>query len=155
MNVIATQTNSGVAITRPVGKMLDLEAKAVRDVTTDDILKRFNTPGSPMLGATSVVIDHALLPDPYFRNAWVFHPQRGAVIDVERAKDFQRNVWRQRRAKLMADLDVQFQRATERGNAEQIAAVVDKKQALRDVTTSPLPDDPDGIKSTVPAILVA
>lgn len=102
-------------------------------------------------GATHMVMDEADLPDRYFRNAWTFD---GASVDVdiEAAKEIQREHWRALRKSKMAALDLEFMRAIEQGlPTTDIAAA---KNALRDVTDTPLTGTLDDIKNNIPAILL-
>ena len=104
-------------------------------------------------GVPFKIFDASALPsDKYFRNAWRLVD--GAVaIDIESAKEIQRNHWRAARAPKLAALDVDYMRALEAGNTELQVSISAAKQALRDVTLTPLPDDPNEIKAAWPAIL--
>jgi hypothetical protein len=73
--------------------------------------------------------------------------------DVESAKEFQRNKWRQARIPLLAALDIEWIRAMETGETNKIAQIVAKKQELRDITNTLLPDDIEGILNTWPSAL--
>jgi hypothetical protein len=76
------------------------------------------------------------------------------TYDMLKARDVWRNKMRAARAPLLADLDVQFMRAQERGEPTQ--AIVDRKQALRDVTADPAIEaaqTPDELRKAWPAIL--
>lgn len=98
------------------------------------------------------VVEASSLPDYYFRPAWKLEAG-AAVIDIEGAKEVQRERWRARRVYLLEALDVQFMRALEDGDAEEQSRIVAEKQALREVTDTELPDDPAAIKETWPEIL--
>ena len=76
------------------------------------------------------------------------------TIDIDKAKDIQRDVWRRLRKPKLAALDLAFMRALEAGDLETQTEIVEEKQALRDVTLTPLPDDADGIRETMPEILL-
>ncbi len=66
-----------------------------------------------------------------FFMAWEFN--NGSVdINIEKAKDITKQRLRMERTPLLAELDVQFQRALEDGSDTK--DIVDKKKALRDVT---------------------
>jgi len=59
-------------------------------------------------------------------------------VDLEKAKDIWRDEWRAARAPLLAKLDVDYIRALERVDSEEMFEVAAKKQALRDVTNTPI-----------------
>lgn len=100
------------------------------------------------------IVDKETLPsDRYFRAAW--RPAPGGVdIDIEAAKEVQRNRWRRMREPKLAALDLEVMKAVERGDARRRREVADMKQALRDITTTPLPDDLDEIRNTIPEPLL-
>lgn len=105
-------------------------------------------------GADYIAMEVADLPeDRYFRDAWKL--VGGALtIDIEGAKEVQRNHWRRlRRPKLLA-LDIAFIQALEAGDTVAQADIAAQKTALRDVTETPLPNDLTGIRFTLPAILL-
>jgi hypothetical protein len=57
------------------------------------------------------------------------------TINITKARDIHRDKMRLVRSPILANLDIQFQRALE-SNADT-SAIVAKKQALRDVTADP------------------
>jgi len=73
--------------------------------------------------------------------------------DTSKAKEIWLEHYRTARTPLLAALDVDFMRAVEVGNTDLQKEIVSKKQALRDVTKTDLPDDLEGIKNTWPDIL--
>jgi len=77
----------------------------------------------------------------------------GPDFNPAKGKEIWRDLWRQARAPLLAELDIDFMRALEDGDTEAQAEIVAKKQALRDVTETELPDTLEGIKSVWPEIL--
>ena len=78
-----------------------------------------------------VLLPENLLPPAALQPAWVLGD--GVLsIDVAVAYELVRERLRQERAPLLADLDVAFVRALERG--EDTSAVLREKQALRDIT---------------------
>jgi hypothetical protein len=105
-------------------------------------------------GTAHHIIDADQLPqDRYFREAWKL--EDGAlVIDIDKAKDVQRNVWRKLRSPKLTALDLAFMRALEAGNAVAQSEITAQKTALRDVTLTELPNDPEGIRETMPSILI-
>jgi len=97
------------------------------------------------------VVDETDIPaDRTFRGAWRLG-DHGINQDIEAAKDIWRNKWRAVRAPLLERLDTDMLRAI--GDAEKRAEIEAKKQALRDVTQTALPDDIDEIKAVWPEIL--
>jgi hypothetical protein len=75
-------------------------------------------------------------------------------INIEKAKDIQRDRWRAARTPLIAALDVQFMQALESGDTAAQTAIVAQKNALRDVTDTPFPSDiPADIAAFWPACL--
>ena len=62
-------------------------------------------------------------------------------INIDKAKDIQRDRWRAARVPVLAALDVQFMQALEAGDTAAQAVIVSKKNALRDVTDTPFPSD--------------
>lgn len=67
------------------------------------------------------------------------------TIDLELAKEIHKDVLRQQRAPTLNNLDVDFIRALEVGDTAEQNRIVQLKQKLRDVTTSPLFDTIVGI----------
>jgi hypothetical protein len=105
-------------------------------------------------GVPNVIMPKDQLPeDRYFRDAWKFDHTTGCTIDVEAAKEIQRNEWRKLRAPILEALDVEVLKAVERGDAKRRRELSDRKQALRDVTDIDLPDDLELIRNTIPDIL--
>jgi len=56
------------------------------------------------------------------------------TINMDKAKEIQKNKLRAERAPLLAQLDVEFMRAMESGDAAVLEKISEKKQLLRDVT---------------------
>lgn len=82
-------------------------------------------------------IDLADIPaDRAFRNAWV-DSGKTIAVDMPKARDIQRDRLRTERKPLLDALDVDYQRADEADNGAAKAAIIAKKQALRDVTADP------------------
>jgi hypothetical protein len=76
-----------------------------------------------------------------------------AVINYEWAKEIQKNKWREMRKPILEKLDIEFMKALETGNQQNIQEIANKKQELRDVTKTLLIDNLDTIGSTIPNIL--
>ena len=91
--------------------------------------------------------------DNTFFNAYEFDREIGAKINISKAKEVWLERYRRARTPLLEKLDVDFMRADEAGNLELKKEIASKKQALRDVTKTELPDTLEGIKNTWPEIL--
>jgi hypothetical protein len=94
-------------------------------------------------------------PDRTFRGAW---KDGGAAVDVDmpKARDIHRDRMRQAREPKLAALDIEYQRADEKGDAAAKADIAARKQALRDVTADPAIEaaqTPDELKAVWPAVL--
>jgi hypothetical protein len=74
-------------------------------------------------------------------------------INIDKAKAITLDRLRSERAPKLAALDVAFMRAVERGDLLEQASIAAQKQALRDVTKQPLPDDLAVLKDFKPDIL--
>lgn len=74
-------------------------------------------------------------------------------VNLDKAKDIWLNHYRTARTPLLTSLDVDFMRAVESGDTALQKEIAAKKQALRDVTKTELPDTLEGIKATWPEIL--
>lgn len=121
-------------------------------------------------GIDYAVVEHTNIPtDRTFRNEWelvddvVVVPVGGPVgavvtkkisVNIPKAQAKWKDRWREARKPLLEDLDKQSLFAIEgnKSNAEK-KVIADAKQALRDVTNTPLPNNVAGIKATWPAIL--
>ena len=122
------------------------------------------------VGIDYAIVEHTDIPaDRTFRNEWevvddvVVVPVGGPVaavvtkkvsVNIPKAQTKWKDKWREARKALLEDLDKKSLLAIEgsKSNAEK-KVIMDAKQALRDVTKTPLPDDVEGIKATWPAIL--
>ena len=74
-------------------------------------------------------------------------------INIDKAKAIKLDQFRAERAPKLAALDVAFVRALEQGDTAEQSRIVAEKQALRDVTKQPLPDDVASLKDFKPDIL--
>jgi hypothetical protein len=74
-------------------------------------------------------------------------------INIDKAKAIKLDQLRAERAPKLAALDLAFMRAVERGDLLAQASIAAEKQALRDVTKQPLPDDVATLKDFHPDIL--
>ena len=105
-------------------------------------------------GIDAIVADADALPsDRYFREAWKVNGE-SIEIDIEGAKEVQRNAWRRMRGPMLTKLDMEVMKSVERGDAKRRRELSEQKQALRDVTQTELPDDLEAIRNTIPEILL-
>jgi len=90
--------------------------------------------------------------DKEFRNCWEL--VNGSVsVNIEQAKEVWKDKWREARKPKLEQLDIEFMRALEQGDTIKQEQVTEQKQALRDVTDTPLPNTIASIKSVWPEIL--
>lgn len=76
------------------------------------------------------------------------------IINPDKAKSIWKDKWREARKPILASLDIDFMKAVEAGNSVKQAEIAQKKQALRDVTLTPIPGTtPEEIKSVWPEVL--
>jgi hypothetical protein len=75
------------------------------------------------------------------------------IINIDKAKAIKLDQLRAERAPLLAALDLAFMRAVEQGDTAKQASIAAEKQALRDITKAPLPDDVATLKEFTPDIL--
>ena len=76
-----------------------------------------------------------------------------AVLDIDKVKKVHLDKFRSARSPKLAKLDIEFMKAIEANDEAKKAEIIAAKQALRDVTLTPIPDDLAGIKATWPDIL--
>lgn len=135
MNIIIYQDQDGLAVIHPAeGTTVEQMVAAVP------------------AGAQYAAMQHEDLPeDRYFREAWTLG-ETGLVVDIEKAKDIQRDHWRRLRAPKLAALDEAFMRALEEG--QSTTEIVAAKNALRDVTETELSGSLEEIKAYIPTILI-
>ena len=130
MFITYPQPNGQVAVVIPTGDVND----AIKDVPE----------GSEYKIVESVDIDND-----YF-NAYEFDKATGAKINIEKAKAIHLDKFRSARSPKLQKLDIDFMKAVEANDEVKKAETIAAKQALRDVTLTPLPDDLAGIKATWP-----
>ena len=109
--IIYTNSDGTVSIIIPAGDVND----AIKDV--------------PSGLSYEIVEDSAIPTDRSFRNAW---KQNGKTIetDMTKAKEIHKTNIRKARIPKLAELDIEYQRATE--TSANTSDIVAKKQALRD-----------------------
>jgi hypothetical protein len=74
--------------------------------------------------------------DKTFRGAFR-HEGKAVWVDMAAAREIYRERLRKARQSLLSSLDVEYQRADERGDATGKAEIAKRKQTLRDVTADP------------------
>lgn len=133
MFITYQQPNGQVAIVIPTGDVND----AIKDVPA---------------GIEYKIVESVDIDNDYF-NAYEFDAELGAKVNIEKAKAIHLDKFRAARAPKLQKLDIDFMKAVEANDEEKKAEIITAKQALRDVTLTPLPDDLAGIKATWPDIL--
>jgi len=133
MFITYPQPNGQVSVVVPTGNVND----AIKDVPA---------------GVEYKIVDSVDIDNDYF-NAYEFDAELGSKVNIEKAKTIHLDKFRAARAPKLAKLDIDFMKAVEANDEEKKAEIIAAKQALRDVTLTPLPDDFAGIKATWPDIL--
>ena len=122
--IIYTQENGVIAVVHPTPQSLE-------EMTINEIAQRVVPVG---ISTYSIVEDSVIPTDRSFRNSWVGVDvgTTGATIteDIEKAKEWHKTRIREARVDKFAELDIEYQRATE--TSADTSAIVAKKQALRD-----------------------
>jgi hypothetical protein len=85
----------------------------------------------------SMVDDSAVPADRTFRDAWTAAGGDGINVDMPKARDLHKRRIRAARRPLLEALDVEYQRADERGDVGGKTDVAARKQALRDAPSDP------------------
>ena len=137
MEVIVYKSEEGVSVITPAG-----------NISLDEVI-RLTVPKDTQYA----VLDDEKLPDCYFRDAWIIEDDFIITIDIEKAKNIQKDYWRHARSQKLQKLDYQFMLALEENDENKINTIKQKKQALRDVTLIQLPDTIEDIKNVWPDIL--
>lgn len=128
------QPNGQIAVISPIGDVYS----AIKDVPK-------NTPYK--------IVSSLNIENDYF-NAYEYDDIDGAKVNLEKAKAIQKDKWRVARKPKLEKLDIDFMRAVELGDAQKQSVIAAQKQALRDVTDTPLDGTTlEEIKAVWPAIL--
>jgi hypothetical protein len=131
MNILYRQQNGQLAVVIPT-KELSVEEVAKKDLPSN----------TPYKIVESLNIDNT------FFDAYEFDQEIGAKINISKAKEIWLEHYRRARTPLLAALDLEYMRADEQGNLELKKEIASKKQALRDVTKTDLPNTLEEIKNT-------
>jgi hypothetical protein len=135
--IIYPNKNNGVAVVFPsTGINMSLQQLAKKVVPEN----------------TEYSIVENLTIDNYFFDAYEYK-NGNAVLNIEKAKEIQKNKWRTVREQEFEKLDLDFMLAIEKGDLEQQKIIASKKQELRDITKTELPDDLETIKEFWPNCL--
>ena len=131
--IIYPQADNKLAVIIPAGDYQD----AIKDV--------------PAGVEYAVVDDLGSLDNDYF-DAFEYE-NLGISCNIDKAKAIHLDKFRVARTPLLARLDVDYMKAIEVEDSVAASAIAVKKQALRDVTKTPLPDTLPEIKEVWPDIL--
>jgi predicted metal-dependent hydrolase len=131
------QPNGQVAVIIPADPSLSIEEIAAKDVPE---------------GLPYKIVDSLEIENDYF-NAYEFHADNGAEVNIDKAKQIHLDKFRAARAPKLAALDVQYLKAIETEDSVKASEIAVKKQELRDVTKTPLPETLGEIKAVWPEIL--
>lgn len=134
MFITYPQPNGQVAVVIPTGDV----SSAIKDVPKDTPYK---------------IVDSLNIDNDYF-NSYEFDENEGAKVNLEKAKELHKDKWRSARSPKLQKLDIDFMKAVEAGDSEKQSEIASQKQALRDVTNTPLDGTTlEEIKSVWPQIL--
>lgn len=89
--------------------------------------------------------------DRMLRNSWTLTDKNEIGYDMDKAKELKRQEFRILREPIMLQLDKEFMMALEKGM--DIAKIAVKKQELRDVTLTELPNNIEELKTFIPDLL--
>ena len=105
-------------------------------------------------GSDYAIIEAKSIPsDLTFFPVWRYN-QGQVEIDLDGARELWRNKWREARKSILESLDIDFIKAVELGDSVKQTEIAAKKQALRDVTKTPINGtSPEEIKAVWPTIL--
>jgi hypothetical protein len=105
-------------------------------------------------GLDYVIKDNIQYDNYFFPSAYEFDKEVGVKLNIDKAKEVQKNKWREARKKRFEKLDLDFMLSLETENIEMQKSIKQKKQDLRDITKTFLTDDLEEIKATWPNILL-
>jgi hypothetical protein len=101
----------------------------------------------------AVVDDLGSLDDEYF-DAFEYR-NMGIYCNIDKAKVIHIDKFRVARKPLLESLDIQYMKALEANDSVKATEIAAKKQELRDITQTPLPDTLSEIKEVWPSILTS
>lgn len=155
MRIVWRKPDGSLVITIPASPRRDGESdEAYLDRVAARVLE-----ATPSLRDAERVRDIAtadLLPiDRTFRDAWAIDGD-GIGVDMNRAREIQKNRLRELRAPVLAALDVEMLRAMESRDADAQSRIAAQKQALRDITQVAeidAADSPEALKEAGVAVI--
>lgn len=103
----------------------------------DKIIAKHNWKGTPHECVSWRVVPNDVVDestDRTFRNAWKDNGLSKPEVDMPKAREIHRERLRKLRAPILEDLDVDYIKADENGNAEHKQMIARRKQDLRDIT---------------------
>jgi hypothetical protein len=103
--------------------------------------------------STYKIIENIDFLDRAFFNAYEFDQELGAKINISKAKEIWKDKFRVARRSILEKLDVEYMRALESGDPQKQQEIAAKKQELRDITNTSLPNSLEDIKNTWPNVL--
>lgn len=136
MKHIAFQFEGSLSVVIPTDPNADLNELAANVIPE----------GTPFTIIEDSEVDHD------FFNAYE-HDGEKVILNIEKAKELHLDKFREARKPKLQKLDVAFMKAVETADLAKQAEISTAKQALRDVTKTPLPDTLAELKSTWPEIL--
>lgn len=104
-------------------------------------------PNTPYKVVPAVNIDNR------FFDAYDYDDQVGIRLNIERAKEIKRNMFRHARKPLLEKLDVQYILAIENSDTKLKRSIAAQKKQLRDITQLDLPSTIDELISFWPDVL--
>ncbi len=145
MKIIYTRPDGGISVVHAAAKG-DLERTL--GPLTDEAYRAHVYERSIPKDATNVreVTASDIPTDRTFRNAW----KNDLTVDMVKAREIHRGKLRDDRAPLLAQLDVDYQRADEKGDTKAKQDIAKRKQDLRDATANPAIDaaaTPEALKA--------
>lgn len=92
---------------------------------------------APKDAISHAIVDESVFPqDKEYRGAWEFDGKK-VVHNLDKAKEIHKEKLRFMRNEKMSKLDVEYQRADEKGDQAEKKSIGSKKQKLRDITKNP------------------
>jgi hypothetical protein len=154
--LVYTNESGGLSIVHPAPlahlKMIPEFREMTQEAYEAHVIER-----SIPQGVKFEILEAEALPqDRTFRNAWR-KDKKNISIDLDAAKEIQKDKWREARKPLLEKLDLEYMRSLEAGDKAKQKEISEKKQALRDVTLTDLSavNTPDELKAVWPKELEA
>lgn len=161
--IVASNIDGSVIIIHPTPEMFDAGSRtrqelAARGIVFEDdqsVLQYIIDKDVPA-GLSYRITDKSSLPaDREFRAAWTdAFPTETVDIDVDKAIEIKKDSLRELRKPILDKLDIDYIRAQEINDVEAKAAIIAKKQELRDMPEQPFPQDIEELKAYMPECLI-